>query len=412
MKMRISEYELNHVEGWQCLSALVEWESVSRASQRIEFRVPSTGLPMRLHAAPFVLAAAVPAMAAGETRIASKLPLDPVLVEGIPSALAIIKHWCRDMSAAWTLPTLECAVEAHVALPGRATASFFSGGVDATFTVLRNHTIIPAGTRGRITHALTVFGLDLGYRADRDDRPAYRQFLASATPWLESRGVAIVPVETNLRQLDSRSGFWGRAFNGFALSALAQLFPDALEQVHIGTSGESLSESVQFPWGSHPVLHPYLSSSEVQGRSPYVEFSRLQRLALIANDRGARRQLRVCFASRDGALNCGVCEKCVRTRLGLLLCEADTQLGFTGPPVTPEVIARVSITSVLGQAEHEELRDALRAKGMLELAAAEDDLIRRWLRYEKWRQKRGFKGWLRRKRDALQQRFAADAAKR
>ncbi|WP_374511313.1 hypothetical protein [Niveibacterium sp.] len=405
--MRISEYDLNQTDTWQCLSALVEWESVDRPPQRIEFRVPTNGLPMRLHAAPFVLAAAVPAMAAGETRIASTLPLDPVLIEGIPSALAIIKHWCRDMSAAWSLPMLECEVEvvACRAAPRRATASFFSGGVDATFTLLRNHSLLPAGTAGRIDCVLTVFGLDLGYRSDRDDRAAYDQFVASAAPWLDSQGVRLVPVETNLRQLDPRPGFWGRAFNGFALSAIAQLFPDALEQVHIGTSGERLGESVQFPWGSHPVLHPYLSSSVVQGRSPYVEFSRLRRLAWIAKDAGARAQLRVCFASRSGALNCGVCEKCVRTRLGLLLCDADPQSGFDGPPLSAELIGAVSITSNLGQAEHEELRDALRIHGNLELAAAEDDLIRRWLRYEHWRQNRGFKGWLRRKREALQRRF-------
>ncbi|WP_374402226.1 hypothetical protein [Niveibacterium sp.] len=404
--MRISEYELNQAGGWQCLSALVQWESVDRAPQRIEFRVPSNGLPMRLHAAPFVLAAAVPAMAAGETRIASTLPLDPVLVEGIPSALAIIKHWCRDMSATWSLPTLECAVEACVAAPRRATASFFSGGVDATFTLLRNHSLLPTGAAERIQYALTVFGLDLGYRSDRNDRPAYDQFVASAKPWLDSLGVRLVPVETNLRQLDPRPGFWGRAFNGFALSALAQLFPDALEQVHIGTSGERLGESVQFPWGSHPVLHPYLSSSAVQGRSPYVEFSRLQRLAWIAKDARARAQLRVCFASRGGALNCGVCEKCVRTRLGLLLCGADSQLGFAGPPLSAAMISAVSITSNLGQAEHEELRDALRNHGDVELSAAEDDLIHRWLTYERWRQNRGFKGWLRRKRTAFLQRIA------
>ncbi len=408
--MRISEYELNQSEGWQCLSALVEWESVERAPQRIEFRVPSTGLPMRLQAAPFMLAAAVPAMAAGETRIASTLPLDPVLVEGIPSALAIIKHWCRDISATWSLPTLECTVDASVAVPGRATASFFSGGVDATFTLLRNHSLLPAGAAGRIDYAFIVFGLDLGYLSSRDDRPAYEQFLASAMPWLASRGVQGVQVETNLRQLDPRSGFWGVAFNGFALSAIAQLFPDVIEQVHMGTSGERLIDMVQNPWGSHPVIHPYLSTMTVQGRSPYIEFSRLQRIAVLARDADALSRLRVCFSSRQGALNCGVCEKCIRTRIGLLLSDADSQAGFDGPPLSAALIRAVSLTSSVGQSEHEELRDALRAHGNHDLADAEDDLVRRWLRYEKWRQKRGLKGWLRRKRDALQQRIQSSSS--
>jgi len=410
--MRISEYELNQADGWQCMSALVEWESVDRAPQRIEFRVPSHSLPMRLHAGPFVLAAAVPAMAAGETRITSSLPLDPVLVEGIPSALAIIKHWCRDISSSWTLPALECAVEACVAGQGRATASFFSGGVDATFTLLHNHSLFPMGTPGRIEYALIVFGLDLGYLATRDDRPAFEQFAVSAQPWLASRGVRGIQVETNLRQLDPRSGFWGVAFNGFALSAISLLFPDAVEQVYIGTSGERLIDMVQNPWGSHPVIHPYLSSMAVQGRSPYVEYSRLQRIAILAEDADALCHLRVCFSSRHGVMNCGVCEKCIRTRIGLLLCDADSQLGFDGPPLSPDLIKAVSLTSSAAKPEHEELRDALRAHGNHDLADAEDDLVRRWKRYEKWRQKRGFKGWLRRKRDALQQRLAANATRR
>lgn len=395
--MKIDELELVVDPQWQTLSARVNWENSQHAPQRIYFRAPSSSLSMVKHINPFIIAAAVPAMAAGETRIATDYPVDPILIEGLPSALAIIQYWCRDIAAGWTLPDIAAPIQALNAAQGRQTASFYSGGVDATFTMLRNHDLIPYGNAGRIQYAFIVYGLDLGFTVDLDERQAIETFLSNAAPDLKARDVIPVYIESNLRQLDPRKGFWGRAFNGFALSALAQLFPESIDQVLIGTTGERLSDSVQLPWGSHPILHGYLNSSAVHSRSPHVEYSRLQRLKLITCDSKARKNLRVCFKSNAKELNCGVCEKCVRTRLGLLLTNSDPNQGFGGPPLSPELIATYDISSPTGMMEHEELFEGLKLQGHWQLATAEEALLKRYRRFEDWRLDRGWKGWIKRR---------------
>lgn len=404
--MKIQELELLTDSDWQTLSALVTWEQVPRAPQRIYFRTPSSSLSIAKQINPFIIAAAVPAMAAGETRIATDFPIDPVLAEGLPSALAIIAYWCRDIGEGWTLPLIEAPIQALSAIQGRETASFYSGGVDATFTMLRNRDLIPITSTGRIRYAFIVYGLDLGFTADLDEHKVIEVFLANAVPDLKARDVIPVYIESNLRQLDPRTGFWGREFNGFALSALAQLFPDSIEQVLIGTTGERLSDSVQYPWGSHPVLHNYMNTSAVQLRSPYVEYSRQQRLERIARDTQARKSLRVCFKSKAHELNCGTCDKCVRTRLGLLLCNADPNQGFGGPPLSAELISTCNCSSPPAMLEHQELYEALQSNDHLVLANAVGGILKRYKHFEDWRLDRGWRGWIKRRGKTLLMRWS------
>lgn len=405
MGVLISDLTHETARGVTTLSALITWEQVKRPNLRVYFRFPTYERDPILTVDPFVIAAAVPAMAAGESCIKSEYALDPVLVQGLPSAMAILKFWLRDISEVWTLPKLEMPIEQHTSALTRGTASFYSGGVDAVFTLLKNHASLPLGAAGRIDSALLVYGFDLGYR-DKDEYPEYDAFFSQAEPFLHANGVEALRVETNLRTLDPRSGFWGRAFNGFALSAVAQVFGYRLSEVLIGTSGERLSETVQQPWGSHPILHNYLDSSLVQLRSPFVEYSRLLRVRAIGQNSDSLRQLRVCQASRIDTINCGECEKCVRTRLALLLANADPNAGFGGPQLTPSLLEKIHISNVSSAADHEELRDEFLAANLLDYAHAEQHLLSRWKHYEDWRLERGVKGNIKKQIRSIKNRFA------
>lgn len=394
--MRITDLRLDTDADWQTLGATVHWEACGRPPQEIHFRVPAGEFRLSRHINPFLLSAAVPAMAAGEPRIHCEDPIDPVIAEGLPSTLAILAHWCRDISGAWCLPQIEGPIGS---LPGgldRATATLYSGGVDASFTLLRNHQMVPIGDAGRIRHALLVYGLDMGFREGVDEQDTFEEFVGEARAFLARRGVTAIPVWTNLRSLDSRTGFWGRVYVGTALSAIVQLFPEHTHQVMIGTSAEPLGDSVQLPWGTHPMLHSYLGSSAVQSRSPYVEWTRLERIRLLAEDAEMLASLRVCFSSRTGRLNCGRCEKCVRTRLALLAVGADPSPAFSEPPLTPALVDGIRIGSRPGQLIHEEIRAALDAAGHGDFVAAEDRLLARWRSFDRWRSGAGFKGWLKR----------------
>lgn len=395
-RVRITDLSYTTSNGRQRLTAMIHWDNVSRSPQNIYFETTSDSPRLYQSIAPFIISAAVPAMAAGETTIETDYPLDPALFEGIPTALNIIFYWCRDIASGWAIPQLKAPIAGDIiSNTSRGTAFFYSGGVDATFTLLQNHSAVPLNDPGRIVAALIVYGLDLGFKTESDDHAAFLEFVTSASSFLKPRLVQPIVMWTNVRQLDPRPGFWGRAFNGFPLSAIAQLFPERFHQVLIGTSGDRLSDAVQQPWGSHPVIHSYLNSINVQGRSPCVEITRLNRTKRIARDPEALKSLRVCFHSSEGRLNCGHCEKCVRTRVALLLAGMPTEV-FPGPPLDAELIRSIVITSKVGQLEHEELRDGLRDAGLRDLADAEDRILYKWKKHRRWLEGKTIGGRIRR----------------
>jgi hypothetical protein len=71
------------------------------------------------------------------------------------------------------------------------------------------------------------------------------------------------------------------------------------------------------PLGSHPMMDPLWSTQDVSMVNDGTEAMRVEKLALIATSDSALASLRVCWLNPDNAFNCGCCEKCVRTMLGL-----------------------------------------------------------------------------------------------
>jgi hypothetical protein len=71
-------------------------------------------------------------------------------------------------------------------------------------------------------------------------------------------------------------------------------------------------------FGSHPELDPLWSSSAVRIIHYGGDRTRRQKTAAIASYAPAQKYLRVCWEHRTPELNCGECEKCVRTQLEFL----------------------------------------------------------------------------------------------
>jgi len=76
------------------------------------------------------------------------------------------------------------------------------------------------------------------------------------------------------------------------------------------------------PIGSHPLLDPNYSSAAVRILHDGSRLSRLEKVGLIAEWDEALHTLRSCFNAfrPPEALNCGMCEKCLRTMTELYVC--------------------------------------------------------------------------------------------
>ena len=87
---------------------------------------------------------------------------------------------------------------------------------------------------------------------------------------------------------------------------------------HVHTMFAAASD-VPPPWGSAPDLDAAWSSGSLKIENFSAELSRLQRVDSVAKWEKLRGRLRVCLERDTPHLNCGNCEKCVRTRMQLFV---------------------------------------------------------------------------------------------
>jgi copper chaperone CopZ len=67
--------------------------------------------------------------------------------------------------------------------------------------------------------------------------------------------------------------------------------------------------------GSHPQLDPYWSSNAVEVSHHGANHSRGDKVTAKSGWPVTHKYLRVCYEDKVDGMNCGVCEKCVRTQL-------------------------------------------------------------------------------------------------
>lgn len=135
-----------------------------------------------------------------------------------------------------------------------------------------------------------------------------------------------------------------------------------------------------FPWGSHPEVDPWFSNEECSLVHARCDVTRLDKTAVVAASHVALENLRI---RRRSAFNCGSCNRCVRTRLGLQALRVSSPC-FAPDPLSLRQVRRSSIS------EHSmkyftEIADFLRNEGRdLPLADAIDEACSRE-RHRGWR---------------------------
>ena len=155
---------------------------------------------------------------------------------------------------------------------------------------------------------------------------------------------------------------------GAVFSAIAHAFGKQFTVVSIASS-DSIPDLQRY--GSHPLLDPNYSSSDLRIRHEGITLSRLDRTKLLADWDVAINNLRVCNKSEHyqiGMLNCGECEKCIRTKLALLVAGVlEKTLSFSKQEISVELLNSMYIKEQ-NFGYYRELISPLAAKGYNDLA--------------------------------------------
>jgi hypothetical protein len=179
---------------------------------------------------------------------------------------------------------------------------FYTGGIDSAYALQQ----LSARHTG-LRYAVFVEGFDIPL-ADTMRLERAREWLRATT---DACGVELIVVRTNLRQHPVFGRVSWEVTHVSALAAVAHALGGSVHTMFVAAS------DVRPPWGSTPDLDAAWSSAPVAISNFGSELSRLDRVAAIARWPPLRARLRVCWENNSGDLNCGYCEKCLRTRMQL-----------------------------------------------------------------------------------------------
>ncbi len=379
--------------------ATIVWEDSDRPPLTVFFEAAGSraGAPIDPNA--FVAAAAMPAFRRGERRIAVEASVCPRLRDGIEAAAALLGAWNRDRRPA---PTIEPATGFVPPRPAarRRAAIMASGGIDSTFEIFRNRRDLPRDHPLSFREAVRL--RDFLFPVDSSpERRAHVEVRSGRAVRAITDAAELERSEilTNAAELEPDAEGHLRWAHGSLLAAGGLAAGPHLTDVTI--SGSHDLHNGLLPWGSHPLIDPHLGTAAVAIRFLGIETSRLRKTAALARWPAALESLYVCGQGPlpGDAINCGACEKCVRTRVSLLVAA-----GIEHPPTFPP--GRVSAETIDAIATLDDFRimsyywnelfAAAREAGRRDLADAIARLTARQEAHDRWSRGAGWKGALRR----------------
>jgi hypothetical protein len=271
---------------------------------------PQWSIPLRL----------VKAVAEGEA--ANLGSVSPLLASNLETI--------RDIYAAWIpghqIP-LSFELSSNAAAPGKGVSLFFSGGVDSFYSLIKH--------REEVENLVLVHGFDVPLA----DTQTFALAEAQARDAAHIFGKRLIVARTNLHWEESSlykdapriPCGWGM-YHGAALVAVAHALAPCHGKVYIASS---YSYADLHPWGSHPLLDTLWSTEAVQIVHDGGE-TRMDKLRVLVQYPEVLARLRVCWEN-SGNYNCGLCEKCIRTMLGLRAHGVDRCAAFPDT-LTPELV--------------------------------------------------------------------------
>ena len=332
--MIITDMQLTDTAGGRRASAEVIWEDNERPSQEIFFEVEkpfAAWITANPHA--FLAATLVPAMHFGERRIAIDAEICPSLLSGLHRIMRLFQGWYVHYGPDAVLPRIEADIlpAGYPSVNPPHAAFFMSGGIDSLATLRANQLNFPVEHPDAFKTAVVVRGL-------QEEVDIYHaEILASLSAIAADAGVTLLPISTNVRYLVDDWQFWAHEFESAVFASVAHTLSGRISAITLASSDY---ERDLIPHGSHPLLDPNYSSSDLRFIHDDVTLTRLEKTKLVAEWEPTLQRMRVCnFPESADQLNCGHCEKCLRTMLALIgLGKLDKTEAFAANDVSPELV--------------------------------------------------------------------------
>ena len=372
--MKISNLILQKNEKTTRIAASVDWEDSDRPSREIfiETEKEFSG-DISCNPDAFLAGCIVPAIHLGEKRVVLDDAIDPMLREGLHAVMAVLKEWSGGKYRPLKIEAKTDSIPKYVEKK-RVAGMFLSGGIDSLAALRTNRMHYPEDHPGSIKDCLIVHGFDIGGVVKRGMKyHVFDRARAAMSIVAEDANVRLIPVYTNIRHLCDERDLWLDTFFGAVLASVGHAFASRFDLLYIASSYD-IPHLV--PCGSHPLLDPEYSSYELTFKLRDLELSRLDKLRLIAEWDASFQNFRVCLANVEDRLNCGECEKCVRTMTELVAIGAlDKTRAFIEDDITPELLSRFNILIRHRAPFYQEMLAPLKERGRNDLVQTIETML-------------------------------------
>jgi hypothetical protein len=389
--VKIENLGTARIPGGARASARVTWEDADRPPLELFFETDGEAAgDLSPEADAFATACMLPAMRDGERRLWIEGAVCPRLASGLTRAVERLCEWYGPPRRPVAVEPSRGFRESAPRRPARASF-FFTGGIDSLDMLRRNRRAHPLGHPESFAEGLSLFG----HLCKTDERTASwnRGVFHTLSNIGERLSFRLTPVRTNLWELAPQVEFLAAESLASALLSAAHLFPARWSSIAIASGRDFAREHHR---GTHPSLDPLYGSAALEVRRFNSDFTRLQRLRAVAEDASLLENLIVCLAFPTAPrINCGECEKCVRTMSSLLaIGKLDLARRFPSAEVTAEMIRAVT----LGEFDVDYWTDflpLLAASGRTDLSDAIAEKLEETRRFVRWSSDAGWRGGLR-----------------
>lgn len=254
----------------------------------------------------FAAACLIKSMRANEP-LEIEAPISARLHVMLPRIRDIYHHWWPDLFK--SIPILTSPRQTQDQLPKKTTATFFSGGVDSFYSLLKHQ---EEGSKvGRpLSHLVFMRGVETPLEKTKGVEQSEDWVRAVAT----ELGIKTIFGTTNVRTHIMSN--WEKYDHGSALASIGLCLSPLIGHMCVPSA---FSYKYQVPHGSTPLVDEMFSTDRMFIFHDGSEATRAEKVEAIIRwnkDLGLR-YLRVCLGNFGGAFNCGRCRKCVRTAIPL-----------------------------------------------------------------------------------------------
>ena len=266
--------------------------------------------PEEANGDPFLLICLPIAMRLKE-RLVSRSPISQALLINVLEAMEIYSFYFPDLCE---IVEIDCVSEVRTRSPETRIASFYSGGVDSIYNIAEHRRLNEQFGVPLVSDLWLVQGMDIAL----DQVDLWNQTKERLIgPDAQHAAPYAADVRTNARDLHNGIVPWEELGFSAILGGLAKCFSPMVNTALIGSYARYKDV---IPHSSSPLVDPMWSCDRQSIRHFSARVDRQEKIGtIIQHSPELLKQLRVCWKNPGDVYNCGECEKCLRTQLGLLI---------------------------------------------------------------------------------------------